>query len=335
MHKILFFILLLLTATSCRNAHTDWKDTPYDTFDCLANTIATRYCFLDDKDIDWSATAETYRNKIEPGMSDRELFDLCAAMLDELHDGHVNLISPFNVSYYRKWWSDYPQDFNLRTLQEYYLDFDWQSVSGLNYKKFEGNVGYIYIPSFSTPISESSLDWILSELSDCDALIIDIRNNGGGLLSNVGTLAARFISRKTLGGYITHKTGAGANDFSAPYPFYYTPATGRPCYMGRIAVLTNRSSFSAANTFAAFMASLPEVEIIGARTGGGGGMPFSADLPNGWSVRFSAAPVYDPAGQSIENGICPTDGCEIHCTDEDLAAGHDAILDFAISHLKK
>lgn len=334
MYKPLIFILLLLAATSCRDPHTDWHDTPDDTFECLSRTIATRYCFLDEKNIDWPATVEKYRAKIEPGISDRELFGVCATMLDELQDGHVNLISPFNVSYYRKWWSDYPQDFNLRTLQEYYFDFDWQSVSGMNYKIFEGNIGYIYIPSFSTPLSESSLDWILAALSQCNALIVDIRNNGGGLLSNVGTLASRFISKKTLGGYITHKTGPGSKDFSKPYPFYYSPAKERPCFLGRMAVLTNRSTFSAANTFAAFMSHLDGVEIIGARTGGGGGMPFSADLPNGWSVRFSAAPIYDSAGNNIETGIEPSAGCEIHCTEAELTAGWDAILNFALSRLK-
>ena len=46
-------------------------------------------------------------------------------MLDELKDGHVNLSSSFNTSYYRRWWSDYPQDFNFRTLQQYYLGFDY------------------------------------------------------------------------------------------------------------------------------------------------------------------------------------------------------------------
>jgi C-terminal processing protease CtpA/Prc len=100
-----------------------------------------------------------------------------------------------------------------------------------------------------------------------------------------------------------------------------------------VIVLCNRSTFSAANIFVSVMKSLPNVTIVGATTGGGSGMPFSSELTNGWSVRFSASPLRDPEGNLTEFGVEPSDGCAV---DMDLNAtleGHDTILDFAINRL--
>lgn len=322
----------ILSLASCHD-EPDFKNDLYGNFDALAEIIDTRYCFFQEKDIDWNEVTSRYRAMLSPEMTLTEYFDLCAAMLDELQDGHVNLTSPFSSSYYRKWWSDYPQDFNLRTLQEYYLDFDYYQTSGISYKILDGNVGYMYYPSFSSGIGELNLDYILAILHDTDALLIDIRNNGGGLLTNIGVLVGRFIDRETPGGFIAHKTGPGHDDFSEPYPVTYKPAPDyrikwedeKPVY-----VLTNRSCFSAANDFVAVMKTLPNVKVVGARTGGGGGLPFTSELPCGWSVRFSAAPMYAPDGSITEFGIDPSEGYEVHCSSEELARGYDAILEFAL-----
>ncbi len=258
-------------------------------------------------------------------------------LLDNLRDGHVNLVSSFNTSYYKKWWTDYPQDFDKRTLEEYYLNFGGLTTSGMRYAvMMPDSVGYIYYPSFSTPVGETNLDYVLAILQKTRGLIIDIRDNGGGLLTNVPTLVSRFIDKPVTGGYIRHKTGPGHNDFSEPFKFTYEPCgDNRISYSGPIAVLTNRSCYSAANDFVAVMKTLPQVEIIGARTGGGGGLPFSSELPNGWSVRFSASPINDPNDQPTEDGIDPSPGCEVHCDPVELAEGHDAILDFALKRLSR
>lgn len=329
---LLLTTLLLPALTSCHDTQ-EWDNNPTGNFDALWTTIDTRYCFLDEKEIDWQETGNRYRSRIDTQMSQTALFELCAEMLDELKDGHVNLSSRFDTSYYRQWWTDYPQDFNLRTIQQYYLQFDYWQTSGIIYKVLPGGIGYIYYPSFSTPISDSALNWILSRLSECRTLVIDIRNNGGGLLTNIETLVSRFIDKDICGGYICHKTGPGHNDFSEPRAITYHPASSAYVHWDKpIKVLTNRSCYSAANDFVAVMKSLPRVKIIGARTGGGGGLPFTSELPNGWSIRFSACPITAPDGKPTEYGIDPSPGCEVHCTDADLADGHDAILDFAMKN---
>lgn len=330
----LLSILCTVVLTSCHET-TEYHNDPYGNFDALADIVAQRYCFFQEKDIDWDEVIQKYRSLVKPDTKDIVLFDIMSRMLDELEDGHVNLSSYFSTSYYRKWWSDYPQDFNLRTLQQYYLGFDYMQTSGISYKMLlPDSIGYIYYPSFSSGIGETNLDYILAILHESKGLIIDIRNNGGGLLTNIETLVSRFISKKITGGYIRHKTGPGPNDFSDPYPIEYEPAPDyRIKYFKPIAVLTNRSCFSAANDFVSVMKPLSDVWIVGARTGGGGGLPFSSELPNGWSVRFSACPINDCDDQTTEFGIEPSPGCEVHSTDEELARGIDNILDFAISFL--
>lgn len=304
-------------------------------FDALADIVDSRYCFFAEKDVDWNAVTKEYRGKITNETTKAELFFIMADMLDTLKDGHVNLSSSFNTSYYKKWWSDYPQDFNDRTLQEYYLRFGGLQTSGMQYVIFmPDSVGYIRYSSFSSPVSETGLDYILATLQKCRGIIIDVRDNGGGELTNVPALVARFTERKFTGGYICHKTGPGHSDFSRPYPVNYSPCgDGHVSYHGPVAVLTNRSTFSAANDFVAVMKQLPQVKIVGARTGGGGGLPFSYELPNGWGVRFSASPITDAQGRSIEDGIDPSEGCALHSPETELAQGRDAILDFAIRML--
>lgn len=332
--RICIFLIMLAPFLGACHEEPDYKDTMIGNFDALADIMDSHYCFFADKDIDWDEVVAKYRAKITPETSFLDLFFICSQLLDELQDGHVNLSSRFSTSYYRSWWTDYPQDFNLRTLEEYYLDFDWLSASGMMYKQLPEKIAYIYYPSFSTTISDITLDYVLALMANSRGLIIDIRNNGGGALTNINTLVGRFIDKKMVGGYLLHKTGPSHNDFSEPYPIVYEPTVNRIKWTGDIVVLTNRSCFSAANSFVAVMKELPNVKIVGARTGGGGGMPFSSELPIGWSVRFSACPILDAQGNVIETGIDPTEGCEVHAPEEELAQGKDAILDFAIDLLK-
>lgn len=329
---VLFFIAASFPA--CHPIE-EYDNNAEGNFDALWSILDQHYCFFEEKGVDWNAVYNAYRPKIKEGMTNGELFEVCADMLEELRDGHTNLSAPFNTSYYRKWWSDYPQNYNARVVEQYYFNFNYRQASGLMYGILLENVGYMRYDSFTDPIGEGNLDAVLSYLATCDGLIIDIRDNGGGSMTNVETLVARFIDKRILLGYISHKTGPGHNDFSAPHPYYLDPAPqGRVMWGKPVVVLTNRSTFSAANNFVSVMKLLPNVKIAGSVTGGGSGMPFSSELPNGWGVRFSACSVLDAEGNSTEFGIAPTEGCEIDMDESLVASGVDTMLDFAISLLK-
>lgn len=337
MHRIIYRIALLLTAavglTACHDME-EYTNDPRGNFEALWSILDEHYCFFDQKDVDWDRVHDTYSRRISDRMTREELFIVCADMLAELRDGHVNLSAPFNTSYYRAWWSDYPQNFNKRLIEESYFNFNYRQSSGMMYGFLENNIGYIYYESFSSPVGEGNLDYALNFLSTANGLIIDVRDNGGGSLTNVETFVARFIDRPTLVGYISHKTGPGHNDFSEPYAITYLPAEeGRIRWAKPIVVLTNRSTFSAANNFASVMKNLPGVTIVGSVTGGGSGVPFSSELPCGWGIRFSACSMLDALGESTEGGITPSDGCAVDLDPIDALNGRDTILEKAISIL--
>jgi C-terminal processing protease CtpA/Prc len=75
------------------------------------------------------------------------------------------------------------------------------------------------------------------------------------------------------------------------------------------------------------MHTLPNVKLVGDHTGGGSGMPMTNSLPNGWSVRYSACPMYDAKKQQTEFGIDPD--IKAALTDEATAQGIDLIIEAA------
>ena len=292
-----------LMLVSCHD-YEEFANDPQGNFDALWTIIDEHYCFFEYKDIDWNEVGQRYRAQVRPEMTSEELFDVCAQMLKELKDGHTNLISSWDVSRY--WiWEQYPENYDERIIDQYYLNFNYRQASGIKYQILSNNIGYMHYGDFGSNIGEGNLDMILSYLAACDGLVIDVRGNGGGFLMNVETLVGRFITEPIHAGYISHKTGPGHDEFSEPYAYYFEPADDyRIKFMKPVVVLANRASFSATNNFVSIMKMLPNVRVVGDTTGGGSGMPFTSELPNGWKVRFSACSILDANRQRATRLIC-------------------------------
>lgn len=322
-------IVLSIFLSGCKD-EIDLPNTPRGNFEALWQILDEHYCFFKYKQIDWDEVHDRYSARIKDNISDESLFKILGEMLAELKDGHTNLYSSFDIARYWSWFEDYAPNFYPH-LQDKYMKDDYQIAGGIRYRILPDNIGYMYYPSFSYNVGESNLDQIMYKLSVCDGIIIDIRNNGGGDLTNVDVIASRFTNERVLVGFIVHKTGRGHDDFSDPYPRYINPSS-RHRYQKKVVLLTNRSSYSAANDFTNVMRQLPQVTVIGDKTGGGGGLPFSSELPNGWSVRFSASPMFDPNMNQMEFGIDPDEWVSI--TKEDLDREVDTILERAIEILK-
>ncbi|GHT54612.1 peptidase S41 [Bacteroidia bacterium] len=322
-------ILALFSLLACENID-EYPNNPRGNFEALWKIMDEHYCFFEYKEIDWGKIHSEYAAKIKDDMNAQSLFSLLNEMLQELKDGHVNLYTPFDVGRYWKWFEDYPDNFE-ETLVKNYLGSDYAIAGGIRYQVLEDSIGYLYYGNFSSVIGETNLDYILNKMNSCRGMIIDVRNNGGGLLSNVDRLTSRFVNEKTLVGYIQHKTGKGHNDFSKPVERYIEPSS-RLHYRKQVIVLTNRSCFSATNDFVNAMRYCPNVRILGDRTGGGSGLPLSSELPNGWSVRFSAVPMLDADKQQIEFGIDPD--IRVDLVSSDVTKGKDTLIEAAKNMLK-
>lgn len=330
---LLAFVIPLITMTSCVDED-EYDNTPQGSFEALWKIIDKRYCFFDYKQqeygLDWNVVYNKYKVRISSNMNSEQLFEVLSEMLSELRDGHVNLSTSYDFARYWKWHENYPSNFS-DTLLRRYLDTDYRIAAGLRYKILDDNIGYVYYESFSDGIGDGNIDEVIYHFMACRGLIIDIRNNGGGMLTNAEKLAARFIQEPKLVGYIQHKTGTGHNDFSAMEEQWLKPSSNMRWHKP-VCVLTNRSVYSAANEFVKYMKQIPNVTVVGDKTGGGAGLPYSDMLPNGWAVRFSACPMYDAQKQSTEFGIEPDHYVSI--SDNDLAKGEDSIIEYARDMIK-
>ncbi|MBR5053280.1 MAG: S41 family peptidase [Bacteroidaceae bacterium] len=324
---ILAFLLALLT--SCQRSDYEYDDTPQGNLDALWTLIDQRYCFLSYKEEElgfkWSEIHAKYSEKLNPGMTRVQLFEVLCQMLSELKDGHVNISTSLDLGRNWSWKEDYPENLNTE-LRQQYLGTDYHIGSGLKYTILPDNIGYVVYESFSHGIGDGNLSDMFTYLRLCNGLILDIRGNSGGDLTNAETLSSRFTNEKVLVGYMCHKTGKGHDDFSEPTADYISPSEGVRWQKPTI-LLVNRACYSAANIFVRNMKEMPKVTVMGDQTGGGSGLPFSSELPIGWSVRFSAAPCYDARMHHIEFGIEPDITCNL---DETLASqGTDSMIEAA------
>lgn len=329
MRRLLIIITALFIVLSCQKGDYAYDATPQSNLDALWELIDQRYCFLTYKEkelgISWAEMRAKYSEKLNPKMSRVQLFEVLCQMLSELRDGHVNISTSLDLGRNWSWKEDYPENLD-RELRDQYLGTDYHIGSGLKYTILPDNIAYVVYESFSDGIGEGNLSDMIAWLRLCNGMIFDIRGNGGGELSNAEKLSRRFTNEKVLVGYICHKTGKGHDDFSEPQAEYIEPSKDIR-WQKPVVLLTNRSCYSAANTFVRNMKEMPLVTVMGDQTGGGSGLPFTSELPIGWSIRFSACPHFDARMQHIEFGIEP----DIYTSlDESLAAqGKDSMIEAA------
>ena len=318
-HIIGLWVAIMLLG-SCTHRFADVDTSPAANFEALWKIIDEKYCLFDDKTANWDSVYSAYHQRFDTMKIVKyedyyRLFDGLEEMLNELEDGHVNLYSPFDISVCSKWYEGYPQNFDSEILSKYYLK-DYRRANGLNYSRIDGDsIGYVYYGSFSDGFSLTNWLAVLNYFAKCRGIVLDVRNNGGGSMENAYRLAAPFFTKDTVVGYWQHKSGPGHEEFSEYEPMIMNESMG--IWRRPVVVLCNRRSYSAANFFVSMMRYADNCLILGGKSGGGGGMPMSYELPNGWMVRFSSVKMFDRDMQSIEGGVRPHLLVNQHSEDKD------------------
>lgn len=341
------YIIVLLFASvallSCEKYNTtkDVNNNFKDNFEAFWKMVDEQYCYLDYKNIDWKGVYNEMMPRVEAAKTEQELFNILGESLDYLKDGHVWMIAPFKSYSCETYLNDengekYPSNFDSSIIRGYLKEVFKTSESGIVFGEIERDghsYAYIYYPAFEDEFTEEDYKYITPILDRTEGLIFDIRNNPGGSGEIGISMAGQFFRQKTLIGYTAIKSGKGHNDFSDAKALHTTPDE-KHNYLGKkTMLLTNRKVYSTANLFTSALKLAENVTQIGGITGGGGGMPMTHYLPNGWIVVFPANVLLDTNKEHIENGIVPD--IEVTMTEEEISAGYDAIIERAISEFRK
>ncbi|MCF8369669.1 MAG: S41 family peptidase [Bacteroidales bacterium] len=331
MKRIAIYILGLVAFASCEKVLMEKEvvDTPVSNFENMWQTVNDKYSFFEYKNIDWDQVYTTYRPQVTNDMNDVALFNVLGNMLNELKDGHVNLTAPFDISRYPFSFNS-PENFNFRLLKDNYIGWEYRITGSLINTTFERNgqpIGYIYYGSFSSIVENADIDFVIASLWHTSGIILDMRSNGGGSVSNIYRIGSRFADQKRLVYTSILKNGPGYEDFGEAAEVYMEPI-GTNQYTRPVILLTNRGCYSATSFFTLAMKAFPHVIQVGDTTGGGLGAPAGFELPNGWGYRFSVSRTFSPDGDNWENGIPPD--VAVWMDPEDEFNGIDTLMEEAI-----
>lgn len=339
MKKILFIILMIPLA-SCERLLMpgDCETGATATFDHLWGEVDKKYSMFDVKEVDWQRVYDTLRPRVSDGMSDDSLFAVCAAMLSTLCDGHVNLFNDHDISHsdsiYYRFYADSQIDINAVALT--YLGAGYHTTGGIAHNAIDsGRIAYLRYSSFSSDISIADLQHLVRLYADKDGLILDIRGNGGGSITNIYNILSILPSKGQHLYSSQIKSGPGHEDFSLPVATYAPENEDEDSNIWKkpVVVLVDRGCFSAASMFAVCCRAYPEVILLGDTTGGGLGLPTMGYLPNGWRYRISITRLLTPEGDNFENGV-PPDKVMLLDREDALATRRDNIIDEACRLMK-
>jgi carboxyl-terminal processing protease len=161
-------------------------------------------------------------------------------------------------------------------------------------------IGYIRLIQFNEPTAEE-LSRALDELQKegMQALILDLRNNPGGLLNSAVDVCAQFLPPKSKVVSTQGRMASQQHDYSTS-----GAKKDRPNFP--MALLINEGSASGAEIVAGALKDLHRAILVGETTFGKGSVQNVMQLPDGSAVRFTTAKYYTPSRQVIQgNGVAP------------------------------
>ena len=356
---ILITPLLLILNESGKSTGLSKKE-KVEEVEYLYKTIEENYPFLEVNErltgIDWLSKKEYYIKKAKETKTDEEYLGIISTMIFELHNGHTQILKNkdevmwlYNIYIHNNSWQrsmvDVIKDekvMNRYRINKDYLEGDKDQGDIENASKqvnvnarvkdiVEGKVGYVEIPKmisfFEMDKDEKLLSDYFNKVKNYQALVIDIRGNGGGdsaywMMNIVEKLASRPYSNTT---YLFLKDGEVVNKYKEdlkkvhkdPYEsienldttklpnlpqevkekfkyYCYHTTTVSPKnsvgFKGNIYLLVDGVVYSSAEAFSVFAKESGFATLIGKTTGGDGigSDPILLSLPkSGYILRMS------------------------------------------------
>jgi carboxyl-terminal processing protease len=190
----------------------------------------------------------------------------------------------------------------------------WKLVDG------QRNIGLIKVDRFSGKTAEE-VRGAVAELSAQGAqeYVLDLRNNGGGILEAAVEVAGQFLS----GGVVMYESQR-----NAPERVYSAPLGSGPALTAPLVVLVNHNTASASEILAGALLDRGRAPLVGQPTYGKGSVQLVYDLSDGSSLHVTAYRWYTPSRRSLENGGLPPT-----YPVEPAAGGSDGELAYAVNYL--
>jgi len=170
------------------------------------------------------------------------------------------------------------------------------SVDTVEYRMLEDGIGYIQLVQFD----DVSLDQMTAAIEDLksqgmEKLILDLRDNPGGLLTSVVDIADLFLPEANIF-YMEDKSGS-RTDYNA---------TDDQLFDGELVVLVNENSASASEVLAGTLKDNGRAQLVGATTFGKGIVQTFYSLSDGSGVKLTTAHYFTPNGTDIHGvGVTP------------------------------
>ena len=167
------------------------------------------------------------------------------------------------------------------------------SASNIEATQVGNSVGLVAISAFTTGTA-SELQRALERLKIRDGLIIDLRNNPGGLIDEAVKVAELFIGNGTI---ISYRVSGNEKIYAANNPIPITVP---------IVIMINRSTASAAEILASAMQDRNRGVVIGEKSYGKGSVQEFKTLADGSKLELTVALYLTPSGRTIEGvGVTP------------------------------
>ena len=333
--------------------------TPTDLFDLFVDLFEEHYPFFKTRNHPWEARKQKFRSHVHASMSESDLFDSMAGLIEDLDDGHVSLVAEIDGSdkqattggmdslsllrasfeptedtktfgkYFRAW-----RDKLRQGIADDILSGKGKVVANdqITWGRVGKNIGYLAINGMGgysygaidaqVAALHNSLNDVLTELADTEALIVDISFNGGGSDLYSLEIASHFADQKRLGfsKWPRDRPQYRQDRFVTPIQESDLKAVS---YTKPIYLVTSDITASAAEIFTMCMRSMPHVTTVGMATEGALSDVLSKTLPNGWEVGLSNEIYVDHLGVSYEGpGIPPQIAMDVFDQKDITRVGH-------------
>jgi carboxyl-terminal processing protease len=216
----------------------------------------------------------------------------------------------------------------------------WPKPPGFEFRVLPGNIGYVALNSFEDNSVADQFVAAFDKIAKTSALILDLRNNGGGNSAVGMRILATLIDKPvSLGFWQTRDYKPIFRAWGRPIVMLSAPGGDLPPdpahhYSKPIILLSSPRTFSAAEDFLVAFDQSGRGTIMGQRSAGSTGQPLTFKMPGGGSGRVCTwRGTYPNGKQFLGIGVQPQ--TVVSPTLQDIRAGRDTVLDMAVAQLKQ